>query len=233
MSERLDVEGNDDDPAGAYAATSRTALHRRKMRGSYDRAVVHAILDEALVCHIGFAEGGPVVLPTTFVRDGESLFVHGAAGGRFLRTLAGGAPVCVTVTLLDGLVLARSAFHHSMNYRSVVVFGIAQSVTDREAKLHAMRLLVDKISPGRSAQAREPSEQELAATSILAIPLDEVSAKVRSGPPLGEENDMGRAIWAGVVPVVLGTGALVPHEPLTAPYEEPALPLGLRRQSGS
>jgi nitroimidazol reductase NimA-like FMN-containing flavoprotein (pyridoxamine 5'-phosphate oxidase superfamily) len=216
--------------AGSYAVTPRTTLHRRKPRGAYDRATVHAILDEALVCHLGFAEGDqPFVLPTTFVRDGESLFVHGAAGGRFLRTIAAGVPVCVTVTLLDGLVLARSAFHHSMNYRSVVVFGVAHEVTEREPKLHAMRCLVDKISPGRSSQARAPNEQELAATSILAIPLEEVSAKIRSGPPLGEENDMGRAIWAGVVPVHRAAGAPVPHEPLTAPYEEPVLPLALRR----
>ena len=133
------------------------------------------------------------------------------------------------MTLLDGLVLARSAFHHSMNYRSVVVLGTAHEITERAAKLHAMRCLVDKISPGRSAQARPPNEQELAATSIFAIPLEEVSAKVRSGPPLGEEDDMDRAIWAGVVPVSLAAGGPVPHEPLVAPYEEPVLPLGLRR----
>ena len=154
-----------------YSTTPRTTLHRRPARGSYDRATVHAILDEALVCQLGFVvDGQPFVLPTMFARDAERVFVHGAAAGRFMGTLAEGVDACFSVTLLDGLVLARSAFHHSMNYRSVVVLARAREVTDRDEKLRAMALLIDKVSPGRSALARAPNDKELRATAILVDP---------------------------------------------------------------
>jgi hypothetical protein len=177
------------------------------MRGTYDRATVHAILDEALVCHLGFVvDGQPFVLPTTFVRHEERLFVHGAAAGRFMRTLAEGVDACFSVTLLDALVLARSAFHHSMNYRSVLVLGRANEVTDRAEKLHAMALLIDKVSPGRATLSRRPNDKEIRATAILSLPLEEVSAKIRRGPPVEDEDDLTVPVWAGVVPISLRAG---------------------------
>ncbi len=179
-------------------------------RGSHDRALVHSILDEALVCHLGFlADVGPLVVPTVFVRDGEVLYVHGAAAGRMLRTLAQGVSVCVAVTLVDGLVLARSAFHHSMNYRSVLVFGRARDVAEPEQNLHAMERLIDKVSPGRWGQIRAPSEKELRATSVLALPIVEASAKVRSGGPMDDKDDLALPVWAGVVPLRLCAEAAV------------------------
>jgi nitroimidazol reductase NimA-like FMN-containing flavoprotein (pyridoxamine 5'-phosphate oxidase superfamily) len=209
----------------AYSPTDRTTLHRLPTRGTYDRAIVHAILDEALLCHLGFAvDDQTFCLPTTFVRDGERLFVHGAAASRMLKTLAGGARVCVAVSLLDGLVLARSAFHHSMNYRSVVVLGIAWEVTDSAAKARALTLLVDKVSPGRSNTARGPNEKELRATRVLELPLEEVSAKVRVGGPLDDEEDMGRPVWAGVVPIALRPGAAEPDGAGNAGRQVPAFP---------
>jgi nitroimidazol reductase NimA-like FMN-containing flavoprotein (pyridoxamine 5'-phosphate oxidase superfamily) len=215
-----------------YTPTPRTTLHRRPTRGSYDRATVHAILDEALVCQLGFvADGQPFVLPTMFVRDEERLLVHGAAAGRFMRTLAEGVDACLSVTLLDGLVLARSAFHHSMNYRSVLVLGQARELTDRDEKLRAMALLIDKVSPGRSARARAPSDKEIRATAILSIALDEVSAKIRVGPPIDDEEDMAVPIWAGVVPLALRAAA--PERDAAVPSgvgarEPPAIPEALR-----
>jgi uncharacterized protein len=212
-----------------YSPTERTTLHRRPTRGTYDRATVHAILDEALVCHLGFAiDGQPFVLPTMFARDGERLFVHGAAASRMLKTLASGAPVCVTVSLFDGLVLARSAFHHSMNYRSVVILGTARELTCRDDKLHAMAMLVDKVSPGRSRKARAPSEKEAQATRVLELALEEVSAKIRSGGPIDDAEDMGLAVWAGVVPIGLRAEVPRPDGPATADYELPELPQALR-----
>jgi nitroimidazol reductase NimA-like FMN-containing flavoprotein (pyridoxamine 5'-phosphate oxidase superfamily) len=208
----------------SYAPTPRTTLHRRPTRASYDHATVHAILDEALVCQLGFVvDGQPFVLPTMFVRDGEGVFVHGAAVGRFMRTLAEGVDACFSVTLLDGVVLARSAFHHSMNYRSVVVFGRATEVTERAAKLHAMELLVDKVSPGRSTLARAPTDNEIRATAILSMPLEEVSAKIRVGPPVDDEDDMTVPVWAGVIPVTLRAGAPVPDGGVGA-FAYPTLP---------
>ena len=212
-----------------YSPTERTTLRRRPARGAYDRATVHAILDEALVCHLGFAvDGQPFVLPTMFARDGERLFVHGAAASRMLNTLAGGVPVCVTVSLFDGLVLARSAFHHSMNYRSVVVLGSAREVTDRDEKLRAMAMLVDKVSPGRSRVARAPNEKEARATKVLALGLDEVSAKIRVGGVLDDAEDMALPVWAGVVPLALRAGLAEPDGPASATHETPQLPRVLR-----
>lgn len=192
-----------------YSPTLRTTFHRRPTRGTYDRATVHAILDEALVCQLGFVfDGQPFVLPTMFVRHEERVFVHGAAAGRFMRTLAAGVDACLSVTLLDALVLARSAFHHSMNYRSVLVLGKASEVTDRAQKLHAMALLIDKVSPGRAALSRAPNDKEIRATAILSIPLEEVSAKIRVGPPIDDESDLTVPVWAGLVPVSLRAGPL-------------------------
>ena len=210
----------------SYTQTPRTTLHRRPTRGTYDRATVHAILDEALVCQLGFvSDGQPFVLPTMFVRDEERVFVHGAAAGRFMRTLAEGIDACFSVTLLDGLVLARSAFHHSMNYRSVVVLGRASEVTGRDEKVRAMGLLVDKVSPGRSALARGPIDKEIRVTAILSIALDEVSAKIRVGPPVDDEDDMTVPVWAGVVPVTLQASSPVVDGHA---YDAPALPRGVR-----
>jgi nitroimidazol reductase NimA-like FMN-containing flavoprotein (pyridoxamine 5'-phosphate oxidase superfamily) len=221
-------------PPGHYDATPRTTFHRIPRRGTYDRATVHAILDEALVCFLGFCapvpgsapeDAQPFVIPTTFARDGETLYVHGAAASRTLRALGAGARACVTVTLLDGLVYARSAFHHSMNYRSVVVLGPAREVTEPEEKTRALGLFVEKVSPGRSALVRGPNEKELRATSVLAFALDEVSAKVRTGPPIDDEVDLAIPVWAGVQPIGLAPVApLVPSDPAASAHPTPVLP---------
>mgnify|MGYP001409920613 CR=1 FL=1 len=209
-----------------YSPTARTTIHRIPARGSYDRAIVHAILDEALFCHIGFVtDGHPFVIPTAFVRDGELLYVHGAAASRMMRVLAGGVRLCLTVTLLDGLVLARSAFHHSMNYRSAVVLGTAREVTERHEKGRAVELLVEKLSRGRSAQVRTPNDKELKATKLLAIALEEVSAKARSGPPLDDAEDSGVPVWAGVIPLALSPSAAQPDGVAAARFEAPRVEL--------
>lgn len=184
------------------APSTRTTVRRRAQRGRYERDLVHAILDEALVCHVGFeSEHGPVVLPTMHARVDDTLYLHGAVGNAMLRTLAVGAPVCVTVTLLDGLVLARSAFHHSMNYRSVVVFGTGTAVEARSAKLAALEALIERIHPGRWTEARPPTDAELRQTLVVSVPLDEASAKVRSGPPIDDEEDYALDVWAGEIPL--------------------------------
>jgi len=184
--------------------SERTRIHRLPQRGSYDRDTIHAILDEALICHVGFAvEGRPVVIPTIHTRIDNQLYFHGSPAAGMLRTLREGVDACVTVTILDGLVLARSAFHHSMNYRSVVVFGQAEEVVDREEKLRVLTALVEHVCRGRSADARGPSEKELKQTLVLRLPIHEASAKIRTGPPLDEEEDYALPIWAGVLPLKL------------------------------
>lgn len=186
------------------APSARTEVRRHPERGVYDRAAIDAILDEGLYCHVGFvADGRPFVIPTIHARAGDVLYLHGSPASRMLRTLAGGLDVCVTVTILDGLVLARSVYNHSMNYRSVVVLGKARPVEARDEKLAALEAIVEHVAPGRSADARAPSEQELAGTLVLALSLDEASAKVRSGPPKDFEDDVSLPIWAGVVPLEL------------------------------
>jgi nitroimidazol reductase NimA-like FMN-containing flavoprotein (pyridoxamine 5'-phosphate oxidase superfamily) len=205
-----------------FKATERTRLKRLPARGSFERETVYRILDEGLVCHVGFvANGEPVVIPTGYGRSGDTLYVHGSAASRMLRTLAGGVRVCVTVTLLDGLVLARSAFHHSMNYRSVVVFGTASAVEDAEEKVEALRAITEHIVPGRWAEVREPDEGELRKTLVLKLPLAEASAKVRTGPPIDDEPDYKLPVWAGELPVRLTACALVP-DPRLAPGLEPS-----------
>src|SRR5271168_4601148 len=187
-----------------YEPTERTQLKRLPKRASYDQAQIHAILDEGFLCHVGFVlDGQPYVIPTGYARSGEQLYIHGSAASRMLRTLAQGVDVCVTVTLLDGLVLARSAFHHSMNYRSVVVLGRAVAVTDIAEKRRVLAALLEHVLTGRSGQAREPNDKELAATLVLALPLTEASAKIRRGPPLDDEADYALNYWAGELPLHL------------------------------
>src|SRR5262245_13627883 len=207
----------------ALQATPRTTLRRLPARGVFDREVVNAILDEGLVCHVGFAvEGQPFVIPTTYARMGDRLAIHGSAASRMLRTLAGGVPVCLTVTLLDGLVLARSAFHHSMNYRSVVVLGTAVEVTDPAGKAAALDSIVEHVMRGRAAQVRPPNPVEMKATSVLELPIDEASAKVRTGPPVDDEEDYALPVWAGVLPLALVPGAPEPDERLAPGTAVPA-----------
>jgi nitroimidazol reductase NimA-like FMN-containing flavoprotein (pyridoxamine 5'-phosphate oxidase superfamily) len=185
-----------------YPVTERTRLHRRPMRASYDVDVVHYILDAGIVCEIGFVEQGrPVVIPTAYVRIDDALVVHGARKNRTLVALAGGAEFCCTVTLLDGLVLARSAFHHSVNYRSVVAFGRGEAIEDETEKLTSLRAFFDRLYPGRWDVVRPPTPAELLATLVVRLPLGEVSAKRRSGPALDDEADYALPVWAGVAPV--------------------------------
>jgi nitroimidazol reductase NimA-like FMN-containing flavoprotein (pyridoxamine 5'-phosphate oxidase superfamily) len=196
-----------------YRPTPRTTPTRYRERASYDRETVHRILDESLICHLGYVSAGrPVVLPTTHARRGETLYLHGSTGsGPMLAANAGsGLPVCVTATLVDGLVLARSALHHSLAYRSVVVVGEARLVKDPDEKLRALGSLLDHIAPGRAADCRSPNARELAATAVLALDLVEVSAKVRTGGPADEPDDCTLPYWAGVMPLSLTAGAPVP-----------------------
>jgi nitroimidazol reductase NimA-like FMN-containing flavoprotein (pyridoxamine 5'-phosphate oxidase superfamily) len=185
-----------------FPRTQRTTLKRLPKRGSFDRQEINAILDEGLICHVGFVVNGqPFVIPTGYARLGDTLIIHGSQASRTLRELGQGIDACVTVTLLDGLVLARSAFHHSMNYRSVVVFGRATVIEDREAKLEALTVLSEHMIPGRWDDVREPTEPELQQTTVLSIPLTEASAKIRTGPPVDDDEDYELPVWAGVIPL--------------------------------
>jgi nitroimidazol reductase NimA-like FMN-containing flavoprotein (pyridoxamine 5'-phosphate oxidase superfamily) len=199
--------------------TPRTAVRRMPSRGLYDRETIYAILDEAVTCHVGFVdEGLPCVIPTIHARVGDRLYLHGSPGSRMLRGLAEGPTVCVTVTLVDGLVLARSAFHHSMNYRSVIIFGRATAVTDPPEKLAALNALVEHIVPGRTADVRPPNAKELAGTMVVSLPVHEASAKSRMGPPKDDDEDYGLPVWAGVIPLSLGAGT-----PLSDPRLQPGI----------
>lgn len=196
-----------------FEQTERTTLKRLPSRAEYDCDRVYEILDEAFVCHVGFVfDGQPYVIPTGYGRVGDKLYIHGSAASRMLRTLKEGVDVCVTVTLIDGLVLARSAFHHSMNYRSVVILGKAVVVEDAAEKMEALRAITDHIVPGRWDEVREPDEGELRATLVLSLPLVEASAKIRTGPPIDDEPDYEIPVWAGVIPLTLTTG-----EPIADP----------------
>ncbi len=194
----------------ALPQTPRTRTVRLGDRGSHDIAAIHAIIDEAPVCHIGFLGGAdstsPVVIPTIPWRIGDELLIHGASSSRMIRALQAGRDACITVSLIDGWVLARSAFHHSVNYRSVVLFGHPRLITEEAEKRAALDALVDKIEPGRAAKVRAPNAQELKATSVLAFPITEASAKTRSGPPADDAEDMAHPVWAGVVPLALVAG---------------------------
>ena len=198
--------------------TPRTKVKRHPERGDYDRATIDAILDEALICHVGFAvDEQPYVIPTIHARDGDTLYLHGSPASRMLRNLAKGVDLCVTVTILDGLVLARSVYNHSMNYRSVVVLGHAQEVTETEEKLHAMQRVVEHLLPGRWEDARQPTEGEIKGTTILALSLDEASAKIRTGPPKDFDDDLPLPVWAGLIPLSLEPSAPVADEGVEAP----------------
>jgi len=199
--------------------TERTKLKRLPKRGHFDRETVYAILDEGFICHVGFApQGQPFVIPTGYARVDDKLYIHGSQASRMLRTLSGGLDACVTVTIVDGLVLARSAFHHSINYRSVVIFGRATIIEDREEKIAALVALSEHIVRGRWADVREPNEEELIKTTVLELPLVEASAKVRTGPPIDDEEDYALPMWAGVVPLKLEAGT---------PINDPRLPEGI------
>lgn len=203
--------------------TARTKLTRLPKRGSVERETIYQILDEAFICHVGFTvDEQPYVIPTGYARIGDQLLIHGSAASRMLRALSWEVDVCVTVTLIDGLVLARSAFHHSMNYRSVMIFGRAQIVSDEREKLEALRAFTEHVVPGRWKDVRQPSENELKATLVLALVIDEASAKIRSGAPLDDEADYELDVWAGVIPLRLTAGVPVDDaqlkEGITAPH---------------
>jgi uncharacterized protein len=203
-----------------YIPTPRTKVRRLSKRAVYDKAQVHAILDEGFLCHVGFVQAGqPFVIPTLYARSGETLYMHGSGASRMLKTLAQGVEVCVTVTLVDGYVLARSAFHHSMNYRSVTALGRARMVTDETEKLAALQVITDHIVPQRWDEVRGPNPLEMKQTIVLALALEEVSAKVRVGPPVDDDEDYALPIWAGIVPIrtqlgePVGDGRVLPEVP--------------------
>lgn len=197
------------------AQTKRTKLKRLPKRGNFERETINRILDEGFICHIGFVvDGQPFVIPTSYARACDRLIIHGSAASRMLRALSGEIQVCVTVTLIDGLVLARSAFHHSMNYRSVVIFGTAEVVVDEDEKFEALRLLTEHIVPGRWPDVRPPTKNELKATLVLSLSLEEASAKIRTGNPVDDEEDYDLNVWAGVIPLKMAAGAPVGDERL-------------------
>ncbi len=211
--------------------SERVRLRRRRERGSHERAVIDAILDEALIAHLGIvdASGQPFVTPTLHARAGDVVYCHGSSASRTLRALAAGAPACLTVSLIDGLVLARAAMHHSANYRSVMLLGQARLVSAREEKLAALRAVVEHIVPGRWADVRAPRESELRATAVLALPIDEASAKIRAGGPRDDEEDYALAAWAGVIPLSMRAGAPEADERLRAGIGVPSYASGYRR----
>jgi hypothetical protein len=203
-----------------FPVTERTRVRRVPKRAHYEREVIQAILDEGLVCHVGFVQDGqPVVIPMNYARHGDTLILHGAPASRLLRCVRDGQPVCVTVTLLDGLVLARSAYHHSMNYRSVVAFGRGRLVESDADKLEALRILSEHILPGRWEDVREPTQPELDATAVVTITIESASAKARTGPPVDDEADYALPVWAGVIPI---------REQAAAPEPDPRLGAGVR-----
>ncbi len=205
-----------------FQPTERTQVKRLPKRGHYERETVYGILDTAFVCHVGFSvEGQPYVIPTNYGRAGDTLYLHGSAASRMLKTLSEGVPVCVTVTHVDGLVLARSAFHHSVNYRSVVILGTARLVEDPAEKREALRVFTEHVMKGRWDDVRQPTEQELRGTTVLALPLKEVSAKVRTGGPVDDEADYSLPVWAGVLPLETVASDPIPDEKRT---NEPPVP---------
>jgi nitroimidazol reductase NimA-like FMN-containing flavoprotein (pyridoxamine 5'-phosphate oxidase superfamily) len=215
----------------AFLQTQRTQIKRLPQRGEYDRQTIYEILDEGLICQVGFvANGQPFVIPTAYGRVDERLYIHGSPASRMLRTLKEGVEVCVTVTLLDGLVLARSAFHHSMNYRSVIVFGQAMLVDDANEKLEALKAFTEHVMRDRWAEVRPPNRQELAGTLVLALPLTEASAKMRSGAPVDDEADYELPVWAGELPLRLTTLEPVADPRLAADIALPAHVQNYRRQ---
>ncbi len=212
-----------------YNKTRRVTVRRRAGRGKYDRETIDAILDEGRFAHVGIAtDGQPFVIPVLYARDGNHIYLHGSPLSRLVKTLADGVPMCLTVTLLDGLVLARSAFHHSMNYRSVVVLGQGREVQDREHKHEALRMIVDHIVPGRSAEVRGPSDKELKATEVVALEIHEASAKIRTGPPVDDAEDYALEVWAGELPLRLSPGDPVADERSVASVPDYVVSYGRR-----
>jgi len=202
--------------------TPRTLLRRLPARGSYDAATIHRILDAGILAHVGFCiEGQPFVIPTLYGREGDKLYLHGSAASRMLEELDRGIPACVNVTLVDGLVLARSAFHHSMNYRSVVAFGTARKIHDAGQKTNALRVISEHLIAGRWEDVREPAAKELNATAVLEFAIEEASAKIRTGPPVDDEEDYGLPVWAGVLPVRLASAEPVADARLAEGTEVP------------
>lgn len=197
--------------------TEKTRLKRLPKRGNFDREVINAILDEAFICHVGFvSDGQPFVIPTAYGRVGDELYIHGSSASRMLRSLADGIDVCVTVTLIDGLVLARSAFHHSINYRSVVIIGKAEIVPGDDEKIKALEAFTEHLIPGRWADVRQPTELELKATIVLRLTINEASAKMRIGDPIDDEEDYALPVWAGILPLALKAGEPIPDARLDA-----------------
>ena len=214
----------------SFAVSDRTRVVREANRAVYDRDAIYKILDEGLVCHVGFAaEGQPFVIPTMFARVGDAIYFHGSAASRMLRGAGAGFPVCITVTLADGIVLARSVFNHSMNYRSVVALGTATMIGDPAEKLAALRAFTEKLIPGRWEDARQPNEQELKATSILKLPLTEVSAKVRTGGVEDDAADYALSVWAGIIPLRLVADAVIRDERCDASIPTPPYATNFRR----
>ena len=214
----------------SFTPTERTRVVREPQRGVYDRETIYKILDEGMVCHVGFAaDAQPFVIPTLYARVGDAIYFHGSAASRMLRGAAGGVPVCVTVTLTDGLVLARSVFNHSMNYRAVVALGKATLVEAPAEKFEALHAFTEKILPGRWEDARQPNEKELKATSILKLPLTEVSAKIRSGPVQDDEEDYALPVWAGIVPLQEQAGAPIRDERCDPAIPTPAYAADYKR----
>jgi nitroimidazol reductase NimA-like FMN-containing flavoprotein (pyridoxamine 5'-phosphate oxidase superfamily) len=211
--------------------SERVRLRRKRERGRHERAAIDAILDEALIAHLGIADehGQPFVIPTLHARIGDAVYLHGSTASRTLRALRDGAPACLTVSLLDGLVLARAVMHHSANYRSAMLLGEARLVESAEEKLTALEAIVEHIVPGRWSEARIPNENELKATAVLAMPIDEASAKIRSGPPQDDEEDYALAVWAGVIPLVTEACAPQPDPRLDATIAVPASATDYRR----
>lgn len=207
---------------GSLSPTPRSTLRRHRERAAAERTALYDVLDSTLMCHLAVVvEGAPLVLPTGFGRDAETLYVHGSTGARSLRAAAAGIPVCVTVTRLDGVVYARSAFHHSMNFASAVIHGAARQVADETEKTQALRAIVEHLSPGSWGRTRQPNRRELAATQVLAIPLAEASVKIRTGPPLDDEADLTGDVWAGVLPIRQVFGAPQPCPLISAPVPVP------------
>jgi nitroimidazol reductase NimA-like FMN-containing flavoprotein (pyridoxamine 5'-phosphate oxidase superfamily) len=210
--------------------TRKTKVKRLPKRGHFDRETINAILDEAVICHVGFVvDGQPYVIPTGYARIGNDLYIHGSSASRMLRSIASGIGVCVTITLIDGLVLARSAFHHSMNYRSVVVLGKAEVVADADEKNRAMEAFTEHIIPGRWDEVRWPTELELKATTVLRLPIEEASAKVRTGDPIDDDEDYSMNVWAGVLPLSLTTGDPIADERLAVDTPVPEYVLSYKR----
>ncbi len=217
----------------ATKITERTKVKRLPDRGHYERETIYSILDEALICHVGFVvDGQPYVIPTGFARVGDDLYIHGSSASRMLRDLAKGIDICVTVTLLDGLVLARSAFHHSMNYRSVVILGKASLVEDTDEKNNALKAFTEHIIPGRWAEVRWPTELELKATSVLKLPIEEASAKIRTGDPKDDEEDYAMNVWAGVLPLAVSPGEPISDAKLNSNIELPGYITKYTQQKG-